>query len=415
MNTVQRKLKDRCQPLKPIIMRKFFPAILALIAAIVIISCSKTGSLGDKLAADYAGGVGAGVAGGGGGGGGNPGGSAGLLTAGEWNDLDNWSFWKILMERDTIKTYPALWGFYSNNRVTINLTDASNQLVHDALISLVCNGITIKGRTDNFGKAELFPGLLQPGFSLSDFTLTAQYRGQTFNLGSYSPAQNPVHATIPVNKSVNNTLDIMFVVDATGSMGDELSYLKTELKDVVNRAGSQLPGVQLRMASVFYRDVNDDYVTKPFNFTTSSDQLNNFINGQSAGGGGDYPEAVDEALKVSIQDMQWSSNAVNRLLFLVLDAPPHQGQDNLTKIKTAITEAQQKGIRVIPVSASGINWETEFFLRFLSVSTNSTYVFITDHSGIGGPHLTPTVGNYQVEFLNNLMVRLITKYGENHN
>ena len=409
--------------LKPIIMRKFFPAILAFLAAIVIISCSKTGGLEKADASGgvgYSGGTGAsGIGGGGGGTGGgssNPGGgTAGVITAGEWNDLDNWSFWKTQLERDTIKTFPDVWGFYTNNRVTITLTDASNKLVHDAIITLTSNGVTAKGRTNNFGKAELFPGLLQTGFSLSNFSLTAQYLGQTFNLGSYSPAQNSINASIPVNKTVNNTLDIMFVVDATGSMGDELSYLKTELKDVVNRAGGQLPGVQLRMGSVFYRDIGDEYLTKPFNFTENSDQLNNFINNQSAGGGGDYPEAVDEALKVSIQNMQWSPNAINRILFLVLDAPPHQGQDNLAKIKTAITEAQQKGIRVIPVSASGISWETEFFLRFLSVSTNSTYVFITDHSGIGGPHLTPTVGSYQVEYLNNLMVRLITKYGENHN
>jgi hypothetical protein len=80
-----------------------------------------------------------------------------------------------------------------------------------------------------------------------------------------------------------------------------------------------------------------------------------------------------------------------------------------------VQSAQKKGIRIIPVSASGIDHETEFLLRFLSISTSSTYVFITNHSGIGGPHLEPTVGPYQVEFLNNLMVRLIAKYGKNMN
>ena len=85
----------------------------------------------------------------------------------------------------------------------------------------------------------------------------------------------------------------------------------------------------------------------------------------------------------------------------------------MTRLKTAVTIAQQKGIRIIPVSASGIDWETEFLLRFLQISTNGTYVFITDHSGIGNAHFTPSVGNYQVEYLNNLMVRLIAKYGKN--
>ena len=111
--------------------------------------------------------------------------------------------------------------------------------------------------------------------------------------------------------------------------------------------------------------------------------------------------------------MQWSTKAVNRLLFLVLDAPPHQMPAQVNRLKDAIKTAQEKGIRIIPISASGINLETEFLLRFLSISTNSTYVFITNDSGIGNPHHVPTVGTYSVEFLNNLMVRLITKYGKN--
>jgi hypothetical protein len=205
----------------------------------------------------------------------------------------------------------------------------------------------------------------------------------------------------------------MFVVDATSSMSDEISYLKTELLDVINRAGSELPGTQIRMGSVFYRDFGDDYVTKSFSFTTNKNDLLNFVKDQEAAGGGDTPEAVEEALKSAIADQQWSQDAVNRILFLVLDAPPHNKSDIMKKVRNAVSTAQQKGIRIIPVSASGIDWGTEFLLRFISISTNGTYVFITDHSGIGNPHHTPTVGTYQVEYLNNLMVRLITKYGKN--
>jgi len=394
---------------------RIFLASLTIFLSILHSSCSKTGVSSDGRADSFSGGSSIGPGGSPGGGAGNPGGTPGVMTAGEWNDLDNWSFWNTLLERDTIKTFPGVWGLYTKNRVTIILKDANNKLLHDAKINLNFSGYSVTGRTDNFGKAELFPGLYQSGFSLSNFTLTANYKGQSFDLGTFSSSQTVINATIPVNKTINNNLDIMFVVDATGSMGDEIIYLKNELRDVVNRAGSQLTGTQIRMGSVFYRDIGDEYLTRPFNFTTNADLLNSFINAQSANGGGDFPEAVDEALKVSVQDMQWSNDAVNRILFLILDAPPHNTQENMTKIKNAIAEAQQKGIRIIPVSASGIDWETEFFLRFLSVSTNSTYVFITNHSGIGGPHFTPTVGTYQVEFLNDLMVRLITKYGQDHN
>ena len=404
-------------------MRKLKLALAFALLTQVLFSCTKTGDLttadsgyssgGSAGPGSSGSGSSGGTGGSGGSGGPGTGGQAGVITAGEWNDLANWDFWNNLVSRDTIKTFPGLWGFYTNNRVTVVLKDASNKLVHDATIKLAYDGNTVMAKTGNDGIAELFPSLYQSPFSLGNFTLSADYKGQHFDLGSYSASQAVITKNIPVNKTVINNLDIMFVVDATGSMSDEITYLKNELKDVINRAGSQLPGTQIRMGSVFYKDIGDEYVTRPFAFSTSTDQLLNFVNNQFAGGGGDFPEAVDEGLKVAIQEQQWSSDAVNRLLFLILDAPPHKDPAIITRLKTAVTAAQQKGIRIIPVSASGIDWETEFLLRFLSISTNSTYVFITNHSGIGNPHHTPTVGSYDVEYLNNLMVRLISKYGQN--
>ena len=51
-----------------------------------------------------------------------------------------------------------------------------------------------------------------------------------------------------------------------------------------------------------------------------------------------------------------------------------------------------------------------FFFRFFATATDGTYVFITNDSGIGGDHIEATVGEYEVELLNDLIVRLITKY-----
>jgi hypothetical protein len=352
-------------------------------------------------------------------GGGSPGpgagsqeGQAGIITAGEWNDLANWDFWNSLLQRDTINTFPAAWGFYTGDRITVLLKDVSGKLLHDAKIKLVYSGTTLMARTDNFGKAELFPGLQVEGFRPTAFSLTVEYLGQSYSLGSFTSGQTNIIRSIPVAKTNNHILDVSFVVDATGSMGDEIYYLKNEMLDVINRAGSQLAGTQIRMSSVFYRDTGDEYITKPFEFTIEPNSLINFVKDQNAGGGGDFPEAVDQGLETAIENLQWSEKAVNRLLFLILDAPAHDGQEHLSRIQRMVTAAQQKGIRIIPVSASGIDRNTEFFLRFLAVSTNSTYVFITNDSGIGNPHLLPTVGNYTVEYLNDLMVRLITKYGQ---
>ena len=97
-------------------------------------------------------------------------------------------------------------------------------------------------------------------------------------------------------------------------------------------------------------------------------------------------------------------------MFLVLDAPPHDDEQIKQQVREEIRLAAEKGIRIIPVAASGIDKSTEFLLRSFSLATDGTYIFITDDSGVGDPHLKPTVGEYQVEKLNDLLVRLIFQY-----
>jgi hypothetical protein len=96
-------------------------------------------------------------------------------------------------------------------------------------------------------------------------------------------------------------------------------------------------------------------------------------------------------------------------LFLLLDAPPHHEQAVITSLQSSITAAAAAGIRVIPITASGIDKETEYLMRSFAITTGGTYVFITDDSGVGNDHLEASVGDYQVEKLNDLMVRLINK------
>src|SRR5690606_18417442 len=117
-------------------------------------------------------------------------------------------------------------------------------------------------------------------------------------------------------------------------------------------------------------------------------------------GGGDYPEAMDIALDTAINALSWSENARSRILFLVLDAPPHQGQEVNDRLQRLIHQAAEKGVRIVPIGASGIDKSTEYLMRALALGTNGTYAFLTDHSGIGNPHIKPTTDSYDVETLN---------------
>jgi hypothetical protein len=170
--------------------------------------------------------------------------------------------------------------------------------------------------------------------------------------------------------------------------------------------------MDIRTAALFYRDEGDDYVTRYENLTNKPEETLDFIKEQGAAGGGDYPEAVHTALETAMQELAWEEGNYSRLAFLLLDAPPHYQSEVFDSIRKSIRLYAAKGIKIIPVAASGVDKNTEFLLRMMAMFTDGTYTFITNHSGIGNDHLTPTIGEYQVELLNDLIVRLVTKYTE---
>lgn len=338
---------------------------------------------------------------------------AGLITAGEWNDLTNWDFWTSILNNQEYANMPAYWSFFTNNRVSVQILDASLNPVIDARVDLKRNDATIfSARSDNGGQAELWVDLFQYSNSVEASSLVIDVNNGESVLTDVNLSHSGVNSITLSNAQASNRVEISFVVDATGSMGDELEFLKTELLDVIERVKDEHPNVEMYTSSVFYRDQGDEYVARISAFTSNITETINFIKDQRASGGGDYPEAVHTALDKAINELQWAYTARTRLLFLVLDAPPHYRMDVISSLQNSITSAAQKGIKLIPVTASGINKETEFLMRFFAIATNGTYVFITDDSGVGNSHLEPTVGDYEVELLNNLLVRLINKYSE---
>ena len=210
----------------------------------------------------------------------------------------------------------------------------------------------------------------------------------------------------------SDMIQLMFVIDATGSMGDEMEYLKVELGDVIRRVVGD-SDCKIFLAFLFYRDDGDkekfaysDFadVTEPENYAKNSSLLMN----QKASGGGDYPEALDEALEMAM-GKQWIDGGT-KIIFHLYDAPAHTTKSNKMRFEGAVVSAAKKGIRICPVLASGANNLCEYLARQSAIYTGGTFVWITNDSGIGGDHYDPDVKNAVVEKLNDLLVRLINGY-----
>lgn len=335
----------------------------------------------------------------------------GLVTAGEWNDLDNWAFYQKTLMKEPFKGFPDDWQMYTNHRIAVAIT-AKNKPAANATVTLFRNDTPIwTAKTDNLGRAELWVGAFQKEKELNTALLRLKVNEQWVSTATISETQENRIALDEALPSPTNLVQIAFMVDATGSMGDELEFLKIDLKKVINEVQKTNTQLKISTATVFYRDEGDEYVVKHSPFTEDINQTTEFISLQRADGGGDFPEAVDKAL-VQLNQLQWQPQARTRIAFLVLDAPPHNKPAVINSIQYSVKTAAASGIKLIPVVASGIDKTTEFLMRFIAMYTNGTYVFITDHSGIGNKHLEPSVGEYQVEKLSDLMVRLIKKYSE---
>jgi hypothetical protein len=169
--------------------------------------------------------------------------------------------------------------------------------------------------------------------------------------------------------------------------------------------------ISVRLSVNFYRDEGDEYVVKYYDFRDDIDDCVKILGEQSANGGGDWPEAVHTALGNVLQH-SWRENAV-KLCFFVLDAPPHEESEiqgiNEGMLKD-LNSIAGNGIRIIPVVSSGADLSVEALMRSWAVMTGGTYLFLTNHSGIGGDHQTPTDTEYEIEPLNDCMVRVVKDY-----
>lgn len=342
---------------------------------------------------------------------------AGIVTAGEWNDLANWNFWSGLMLGQEYAEKSAYWETFTNNRIPIEVTDGRGTPVAGLAVKLLRNDATLwEAVTDNRGQAELWYSPWQKSNKVDASSLAVSIAGQVMqqpvicpwdSLGQLSVNRYVVESPVAVAKQ---QADIAFVVDATGSMMDEIDFLKSDLLDIMGKVSALRPEQTLRTATLFYRDEGDDYVTRHSDFTADATKTAAFVKQQHADGGGDYPEAVHTALEHMLKDLSWSNTARTRLAFLILDAPAHHQSDVIHSLQQSLTECARQGIRIIPVAASGVNKETEFMLRFFATITGGTYVFLTNDSGVGLDHIKATVGDYEVEKLNELIIRLISHY-----
>lgn len=295
-------------------------------------------------------------------------------------------------------------------RVRVRVLDSRSRPVHDASIALEIGGARVQGRTHADGYWDFYPGVVSPaarGQIRADVQWRNQSAGALIELPARGDGRDVVIQLPGATSTTPSTLDLAFAIDATGSMGDEFRYVSAEILGIVDRIRRSVGQVNVRVGAVFYRDRNDSELLHRIPFTSDIASFRRHMSRIRADGGGDYPEDMNSGLAATMTQLQWTSGPAVRVMVLIADAPPQRYPDAQYTYHHAMVDASRRGIRILPVAASGADQVVQYLFRAMGAYTSTPFVYLTDDSGIGNHHMEADTDRVTVEMFSHLLTRLL--------
>jgi len=335
----------------------------------------------------------------------------GPVTAGVVDDNADFGAYLAFRQRTRVEHRPR----DVRERYLLEVKDARGRGVADAEVAVRgASGFAMWARTDAGGRVWLHPDAFDPARSPA-YEVVARKDGRQaaarLARGQRSGVEVVLDA-LPAQRRAR--LDLVFLVDATGSMADEIDKLKATLRTITAEVATLPSRPDICLALVAYRDRADAFLLRSHDFT---DDVGGFLQHAlvplQADGGGDYPEAMNEALHETVHNLHWRGDGATRMVVLLADAPPHLDY-GAPHYDDDMLAAVGKGIKIFGVGASGLDRQGEFIQRQMAQYTGGKFVFLTyadaRHPGSGpGRETVHDVRNYSVDTLDRLIVRLVTE------
>src|SRR6516165_2990647 len=206
-------------------------------------------------------------------------------------------------------------------------------------------------------------------------------------------------------------IEVCFVLDTTGSMGGLIEGAKQKIWSIANEMISAQPTPELKLGLIGYRDRGDEYVVKSFSLTDDIDAIYGHLREFQAGGGGDTPESVNEALAEAIHKMPWSSDKkVLKIIFLVGDAPPHMDYPDGPKYPDLCREAAKKDL-IINTIQCGEMAETKPIWQEIAKLSEGSYVGISQSGNVA---VISTPMDKELSRLNERIGATLIPYGDSN-
>jgi hypothetical protein len=301
-------------------------------------------------------------------------------------------------------------------RFIITVRDGRQFPVLDAQVTIYDGQDTVfNARTYAGGKTIFHPRLLNRSSNAQSWRVVV--RDGNASAEATLAAEGPERIEIVLDgaeQPADLKLDLLFMLDTTGSMADELNRIQQTIDSIAQRIDAFTPRPQIRYGLVAFRDYGDEYVTRTSDFVADLGRFRRELNELYADGGGDTPEAVEEALYDGITRMSWNDDAV-RLVFLVGDAAPHISQQSQYTYLDATTNALGRGVKIYPIAASNTDPQAEYVFRQLAQQTLASFVFLTYQEGANGgvpgesTVLEAGAQSYSVDRLDDLIVTIVER------
>ncbi len=297
-----------------------------------------------------------------------------------------------------------------HERVRLDVRDGLGRPLPDAQVEVWSGGRLqpLAARTDAAGRAWLMP---QSDVAGSQFELRVSHGGARQAVRWPRGQPDALQVRLDGARSGPARLDLVFAIDATGSMADEIAKLRASMRAVAAQIAALPSAPALCYGLVAYRDRGDAFFVRGTDFTNDLDAFQRQLDQLEADGGGDYREAMAEALHTAVHRLSWRGEGTARLVVLLADAPPQPrvaGPHADQEARAALA----RGIKIHAVGASGLDREGELQMRQLAQATGGRFVFLTyanrhDPSSGPGRETVHAVRDYSVETLDKLLVRLV--------
>jgi Mg-chelatase subunit ChlD len=177
-------------------------------------------------------------------------------------------------------------------------------------------------------------------------------------------------------------VEVVFVLDTTGSMGGLLEGAKKKIWSISTEILAGKPKPDVFVGLVAYRDKGDAYVTRTTPLTDDLDKVYKELQGFQPGGGGDGPENVRAGLDEALSKIRWSVDKTTlKIVFLVGDAPAHTDYQDVPTLAELCKKAVESDV-IINTVLCGRDGEAEKMWKDIARRSEGKFFAIEQTGGV---------------------------------